>query len=277
MYAIDAARFKHRDVYHLDATWCNEAGLCANLTSRTTFVDLVSPIVAGFFGSSLHVEAPSTGPLRFQHLNDVSFTVTQTFDADSYVAFLDASIQAVGDSADAAAAAACVNASAADDIVHTVKDWTAISVPNNSELPGMHEYILAQDLDHDTVYRVALRATDAAGNVLVQFTQCVVVDKTPAVAAFDPLPDRDLVTGANGGSYYLDAGGPRSMDVTGVAENDVSGVSDVFFCCGTYPQSCDLALRNVTITRSDNESVASMVRKVLLSLSSNAIRCRAVP
>ena len=28
----------HGDVYHAEATWCNEAGLCTNLTSQTTMV-----------------------------------------------------------------------------------------------------------------------------------------------------------------------------------------------------------------------------------------------
>ena len=115
-------------------------------------------------------------------------------------------------------------------------------------MTGIHEFLLALALQHNTLYRVSLRGTDAAGNVFITFTQCVLVDQSPASASFNTFdPTQTVVDPSSGSTYFadpLDGTTPRSLTVSGVAANDVSGVSAVSLCCGTNVQSCDLPVGN---------------------------------
>ena len=53
----------HNDVIYAAATVCNEGGYCVSLTSPTTSIDLVAPIVSLFAGASLSLEAPKNSPV----------------------------------------------------------------------------------------------------------------------------------------------------------------------------------------------------------------------
>lgn len=84
--SLSSIRLHHRDVYFAELQWCNQAHLCVGLTSRSTLVDLVPPVMGGFVGASFSPEAPPTGTptvMRFQSVDDVAYTVTDSYDADT--------------------------------------------------------------------------------------------------------------------------------------------------------------------------------------------------
>jgi hypothetical protein len=90
----------HGDIYFAQATWCNVVDLCTTVTSPSTQVDTVQPVVGGLYGSRYSVERNGTAPMRFQSFDDAAFTVTLAYDVDSAVRVMEAALQLVGSGAD---------------------------------------------------------------------------------------------------------------------------------------------------------------------------------
>lgn len=93
----------HGDAYFVTATWCNIAQLCTSIKSARTTVDLMQPMVGGFYGSQYSVEFNKSAVMRFQSFDDASFTLTVAYDADSGVDSLAAGVESVGSGSDAIA------------------------------------------------------------------------------------------------------------------------------------------------------------------------------
>jgi hypothetical protein len=106
--------------------------------------------------------------------------------------------------------------------------------------PIAMEFVLTSPLQHNRLYRVLLRATDAAGNVAVNGTGCVLVDKTKPVVTLGAF-NASQVTSVNGVPYLLDGvGADRTLTLTATVDNDVSGLASVSVCCGSIEQTCDI-------------------------------------
>ena len=129
-------------------------------------------------GSKLSVEDPTGGVMYFQSLDDAAFTVTLAYDADSTLATLEAAVEAVGLGDDTAAQAACAGGTVSGSGVIALA-YTQVPAPAAGAVPIHMELLLPLTTVHNTFYRVLLRATDGAGNVVVNRTNCVLVDKTP--------------------------------------------------------------------------------------------------
>jgi hypothetical protein len=253
---LTAIRLQHGDVYYGNVTWCNQASLCTNTLSRSTFCDTVPPVSAGFVGASLSPEAAESAPetpMRFQTGDDVAFTITDTYDVDSFVTDMQVRVEAVGRGDDLLAVTRCVAQSVSTEDVSGTQPaasypWVPLDASNARNTHQEH-YVEAPTT-HNTFYRVRMRSLDAADNRGEGATTCVLVDKTPVVVAFADFLQSEVVTLDRG--LFLrdntsDALPPgRALSVKSTAVNDVSGVSYGRMCCGTSIDSCALYLDEVT-------------------------------
>jgi hypothetical protein len=234
----------HGDTIFATAQWCNQAELCTTMESRRTVIDTVPPVLAGSFGSSRAVERPPPGAgttLHFQSRDGATFTVILSFDADSFVHSLEANVETVGAGSDAVVADGCrTGAEVLGSTLGTT--WASLPVPaanTNASLSLELELPLATH--HNTYYRVVLRGVDAAGNVEVSRTNCVLVDKTLPVVSMVPYNATQVLTVGGGAFLRHTNATSATLDVAATAMNDVSGLRDVSLCCGSSPHTCDIS------------------------------------
>lgn len=148
-----------------------------------------------------------------------------------------------------------------------ITNWERLSVPSE---PKSIESVLPATFVHNTLYRVLLRATDKAGNVFVNRTGCVLVDKTQPIVS-TPVVEPDQVLDV-GGDLYLKPSSSvdaQELKMMAVVTNDVSGVAAIDVCCGTIADTCDVPIANVTHSHSLESLPTSLSVTTTVAVGSN--------
>jgi hypothetical protein len=198
---FQGVRLLHGDVLQVTGLWANEGGISSNLSSAVCVVDLVLPVVSGFYGTA------ARGTQAFQSGDNAYFTVNKSMDADSGLAMLQARVEVLLQ-APSTWERDCAKLSGLQ-----VFPWVTLAASPNATV---QEFGIPVGMAHGQVYRVGLRAVDRAGNVQEARLNCVRVDRTPVAVSFD-APSAIVDGGAarlvvdpgdSTGAGYLLRGGP---------------------------------------------------------------------
>ena len=186
--------------------------------------------------------------MAYQSRDGFAFSVTTAFDADSYIDTFEVRVMAVGYADNAISRHDC-DARLRPSIGSVALDWTRVSIPRmDGTAGGVEEFILPAAVAHNTLYRAVLKAVDAAGNAVFGMTSCVAVDKTQPEVLFSPYDPVEVIATPNDELFlaFDPSVDQPVLHVQAFADNDVSGLSALWMCCGTSVQSCDVAFDTVT-------------------------------